>query len=195
MQPEQLLSALIEALENKNSQYGSLNISCRAVTKDSAMFLITKEEKVVWQTSVDLEMITHPDTKAYINSIPMPIKKTDKLIRKLKISELRTGMKGVEVRAEVIKIPSAKLVNTIWGIQALVSNIKIADETGSISLCLWNNQIDTVHVGDEVEITNCKVTKFAEEPQLRIGRKGTISIVNQQRPEEIVQPIIQNSAS
>ena len=54
----------------------------------------------------------------------------------------------------------------------------IADETGSVRLSLWNDQIDKVHVGDEVELKNCYVVGYRGEAQIRIGRRGTLSVVD-----------------
>ena len=60
-----------------------------------------------------------------------------------------------------------------------ISKIKLADETGSIRLSLWNDRINKVHVGDEVELKTCNVARFRGEPQLRIRRSGSISVINQ----------------
>ncbi|MFH0748944.1 MAG: hypothetical protein V1915_03380 [Candidatus Bathyarchaeota archaeon] len=186
LDPKQLIDAFFEASENETSHCGSLKISCRSIKRDSAMFLITKGEKVVWQFPVNLEIIRNPEARESIKKIPLPEKKTDEL-RNLKISELRFGMKRVSIAAEIIDMPPARLVNTRWGSQALVSNVKVADETGTIRLGLWNNQIKMVHVGDKVEIKDCSVYRFVDEPQLKIGRKGTLSVI----PElQIVKAVI-----
>ena len=181
LDPKQLVDAFSQALENGICQLGSLEISRRAVNQNTASLLITKEKKIVSQFSVDLEMITNPNVRDYIKKIAMPEKivKTDTTGRKLKISELMFGMKGVNVTAEIIKIPPVKRVDTKWGSEAFVSNARVVDETGSIMLSLWNNQIDMVHVGDEVELKNCNVARFIDELQLRLGRKGTMSVLNQ----------------
>jgi replication factor A1 len=50
----------------------------------------------------------------------------------------------------------------------------IADETGTIKLCLWNEQIDSISIGDTVQIENASTSAFRGERQLRIGRKGLI---------------------
>ena len=182
LDPKQLADAFLEALENEVSFCGSLKISRRKVSQDSATFLIEKEEKVVWQFPVNLEMMRNPDARDYIKKIPMPEKvKIGELGRNLKIGEMRFGMKGINAIAKIIEIPSTRVVITRWGSEASVSNIKIADETGSIRLSLWNDQIETVHIGDEVEIKNCSVARFADNPQLRFGRKSTISVINQLR--------------
>ena len=104
-----------------------------------------------------------------------------------KIGELRLGMKGINVKAKIIEIPPARNVITRWGSRACVSNVKIADETGSIRLSLWNNQINKIQIGDEVEVKNCRVSKFAGQPQLRFGRKSEISVINQLKQEEVIQ--------
>jgi len=55
--------------------------------------------------------------------------------------------------------------------------VTIADETGSMRLSLWNDQIDKVHVGDEVELKNSYILRYRGEPQLRLGRRGTLSVI------------------
>ncbi len=187
VRPEQLVDALAEALENKAAKCGSLEVSCRSVNQDTASFLIVREERVIWQASLSRDAILEPGAKDYVNGVVMPEKKVEKLSGNPKIGELRFGMKGVDIRAEVVEKPPARLVDTRWGSQILVSNVRIADGTGSIKLSLWNNQIETVHVGDEVEIKNCFVARFAGEPQLRIARKGTITVVNQSK-QDFVSP-------
>ena len=87
-------------------------------------------------------------------------------------------MKGVDVTVKIIEVPPIKPVFTRWGSECYVSNVKIADETGSIRLSLWNEQVDKVRVGDEIELKNCYVSRFAGQLQLRLRRKSIMSIIN-----------------
>ena len=178
--PNLLIDAFVEAWRNKVSHCGSLTISCRTVNQDSATFLLTNKETVISQFPIKQEALRIPDSfRHYIQYIPTPTLSSEKSKpRQKKINELKSGMKGVGVTAKIVTIPPRKLVDTRWGGQSYVSNISITDETGSIQLSLWNNQIDSVHVGDVVEIENGYVASFAGEPQLRLGRKGTLSTVN-----------------
>ena len=178
--PNLLIDAFVEAWRNKVSHCGSLTISCRTVNQDSATFLLTNKETVISQFPIKQEALRIPDSfRHYIQYIPTPTPSSEKSKpRQKKINELKSGMKGVGVTAKIVTIPPRKLVDTRWGGQSYVSNISITDETGSIQLSLWNNQIDSVHVGDVVEIENGYVASFAGEPQLRLGRKGTLSTVN-----------------
>lgn len=184
-----LVDAFIEALEDKTSHCGELKISCRAINQDSATFLITKEEKVVWQFPIALESLRNPGLlKNHIQDIPkLHYIEREIYQKKQKIDNLRFGMKRIDVKAKIIEVPQAKQVFTRWGSISYVSNVMIADETGSIRLSLWNNQIEKVHVGDKVKITNCNVSRFAGELQLRLGRKSTVSVINQVQQEELIQ--------
>lgn len=178
--PKLLVEGLSEAWRNKiSSKELGLTVHCRDVNQDFVTFLITSGEKVVSQFPIRIDVLNDPEFfNRLLQNIPTDdYEHTKVLHRERKIGELRFGMEGVNIRAKVVDVPPKKLVVTSFGNQIYVSNVRIADETGTIRLSLWNGQIDQVHIGDEVEITNCHVASFAGEPQLRINRKGTISIV------------------
>ena len=59
----------------------------------------------------------------------------------------------------------------------MVANAKVTDETGIIQLPLWNQQIDTVAVGDTIQVENARVASFRGELQLRVGRGGQLSVI------------------
>jgi len=41
-------------------------------------------------------------------------------------------------------------------------------------LCLWNEQITSISVGDTVQIENARISTFRGERQLRVGKNGTL---------------------
>ena len=86
-------------------------------------------------------------------------------------------MRRIDLTARIVEVPPAINVHTRFGTIASVSNIKISDETGSVRLSLWNDQIDNVHVGDVVSVKNGYIFRYRGEPQLRLGRKGTLTVV------------------
>jgi len=95
----------------------------------------------------------------------------------LKIKDLREGMKRVSIEAKVIEKSDAREVQSRAGDQTYrVSDAVIADETGSIKLTLWNEQIDRVNVDDVVKIENGYVTSFRGEMQLNAGKYGTLTV-------------------
>lgn len=107
LDPKLLADAFFEALENEIAYCGSLKVFCRKVNQDSAIFLVTNEENVAGQFPIKLEIISSEDVRASIKEIPLPEKaeKIDELGKNLKIRELRPGIKGVNMIAEVTEIP------------------------------------------------------------------------------------------
>jgi replication factor A1 len=180
LDPKQLIEAFIEAWRNETSHLGNLKITCREVNQDFVSFLITKGGKVVSQFPITTEILKNPEyVKNQIQYFPPPYRAQRKRDGKQrKISELYYRMRGINVKAKIIEIPPAQQVQTRFGTKVYVSNVKIADETGSIRLSLWNDQIDNFHVGDEIELKNCYIFRYRGELQLRLGRKGTLSIIN-----------------
>ncbi|MEM2972459.1 MAG: DNA-binding protein [Candidatus Bathyarchaeia archaeon] len=94
------------------------------------------------------------------------------------IRDLRIGMKKVNLKAKVLEIAVLTLVFTRFGNYASVANAVIADETGTIKLCLWNEQIDAMSIGDTIQIENASTSTFRGEKQLRIGKKGILRNIN-----------------
>lgn len=180
LDPKQLADAFLEALEKSSAHCESLEISCRDNTHESPTFLIMKNEKVVWQSKIKRESIKNPDIGNYIENLPIPFNsKKKKHNMAQKIGNLKFGMKGISVKGKIIEVPPPRTVRTRFGTFADVSNVMVADETGSVRLSLWNGQIDKFHMGDYVECSTCTVRRFRGELQLRLGRKGTLSTINE----------------
>jgi len=117
--------------------------------------------------------------KEFESAIPLNTKHITKIDpHPISIKNLKTGMKRVHIRADILKLPETKEVLTRFGSYARLTNAIIGDATGSIKLALWNKQIDLVSLGDRIEIDNAKVVWFRGEPQLRIGRQGKLKVVN-----------------
>jgi replication factor A1 len=93
------------------------------------------------------------------------------------VSELRSGMKRINLKAKVLEIPKPAQVHTQFGNTAMVVNALIGDETGTIKLCLWEGQINTVALSDEIEIRNAQVCLFRGEKQLRLGKNGGLTVL------------------
>lgn len=175
-------NALVSAGENRRSSCGSLSIECRLRQKDRVVLLITTGSKVVAQFPVFDEFLLRQGN---------PIKDVENLdalcrhhFRKdgrselLLIKNLRVGMKKVNLKGEVLEITKPTFVITRFGNHASVANALISDETGKIKLCLWNDQINSVSVGDVVQIENARISTFRGERQLRVGKTGSVRVAS-----------------
>ena len=96
----------------------------------------------------------------------------------LKINELRDGMRKVDIEANVVEKSDAREVRSRWNNETyVVADATIEDETGKITLTLWNEQVQQVNVGDRVKIENGYVKSFRDIPQLNSGKYGTLTVL------------------
>lgn len=93
------------------------------------------------------------------------------------IKDLQDGMKRVNVEAKVVDKGDPREVRSKYKDETYrIVDAVVADETGSIKLTLWNEQIEQVNVGDNVKIENGYVTSFKGENQLNVGKFGKLTV-------------------
>jgi replication factor A1 len=93
------------------------------------------------------------------------------------IRELHDGMKRVSVEAKVVEKGDPREVKSRFKDETYrIVDAVVADESGSVKLTLWNEQIDMVNVGDNIKIENGYVTSFKSEIQLNVGKFGKLTV-------------------
>ena len=179
--PNEVFQALVMARRNERATCGNLTIEFRGKMKGETIFLITKKSDVVAQFRVEDEFLLRKDTpfESWMNS--------DKIKKKLAkqntasvysvISDLRAGMKRVNLKADVLEIPKPAQVHTQFGNTVMVVNAVVSDETGKVKLCLWEGQIGSISVGDQIELKHGQVCVFRGEKQLRLGKNGSLTVL------------------
>jgi len=175
----EFINCIVDAWDHEESECKQLTIRCREKTKNSAIFLFTNNRKVVAQFPIPTMILQgRNQLESYTRTILAKMSSVKSLKGvNAKIGDLKTGMKKVSLKAKVLELPEPKMVYTRYGTTAYVSNALIKDETGSIRMSLWNQQINTVHKDDVVNIENGKVAWFSGERQLRIGRRGSLNVI------------------
>jgi replication factor A1 len=109
---------------------------------------------------------------------PTPVKKGGALKAvDLQIKDLTAETKLVNLKATVIEKSIIRMVFSRFGDALLVSTATISDDTGSTKLTLWNNQIDTISVGDAIQIENGQVKTFRGELHVSLGRRGKLHVI------------------
>ena len=186
--PTELFQALIQAKEHVKSTCEGLTVEYRGNVNNEAIFLITKDTKVVAQFRVPQETLLQKDVSfdKWMNTskVRKEIAKQNPGPTHIKIENLRVGMKKVNVFAKVLETSEPSRVHTQFRDNALVSNAWVGDETGKIMLCLWDQQVNAVSLGDCIEVKNAHVAMFKAEKQLRLGKNGTITIQENPLPNE-----------
>ncbi len=85
-------------------------------------------------------------------------------------------MRRVDVEAKVIQKSETREVSSRYGNETYkVADAMIKDDTGTIKLTLWNEQIDQVNVDDTVRIENGYIRSFRGEIQLNSGKYGKLT--------------------
>ena len=97
-----------------------------------------------------------------------------------KISELKVGQGQVNVQGTIKNIGDTRAFNK-YGKDLKVANAILEDESGSIKLSLWNDDITRIKNGDKIKITNGYVSEFNSEKQLSAGKMGKIEIVEDKK--------------
>ena len=93
------------------------------------------------------------------------------------IKELQDGMKRVSVEAQVVEKGDVREVKSRFKDETYrIVDAVLADESGSVKLTLWNEQIEMVNVGDKIKIDNGYVTSFKGEVQLNVGKFGKLTV-------------------
>ena len=96
----------------------------------------------------------------------------------MKINELKDGMRTVDVEATVIEKSDAREVRSRYTNETYkVADATVEDETGTITLTLWNEQIEQVNVGDRVKIENGYIKSFRDVLQLNSGKYGSLTVL------------------
>jgi len=86
-------------------------------------------------------------------------------------------MKRVDVKAKVVSKSDTREVTSRYKDETYkIADAVVADETGSIKLTLWNEQIDQVNVNDAIKVENGYVTSFKGEIQLNAGKFGKLTV-------------------
>ena len=93
----------------------------------------------------------------------------------MKIADLKGEQSRVDVEGEVIEKGEVRTVNLRAGGTSTVADATIRDDSGTIKLSLWGEQINSVDVGDKVKIENGYTKAFRGEVQLNIGRYGKLT--------------------
>ncbi|MDI6917211.1 MAG: single-stranded DNA-binding protein [Thermoplasmatales archaeon] len=95
-----------------------------------------------------------------------------------KIKDLRPDTKKTNVLAKVVSIGEPKEIPSRFGEAKKVAEAVIGDETGTILLSLWQEQIGTLKEEDVIAIENgfvSLVPRRKGKMHLNVGRYGTLT--------------------
>ncbi len=102
------------------------------------------------------------------------------------VDELKPGLRGINTKIrcnsknEEKEVTSRKTGETLRVTEALVG-----DETASIYLTLWNDDIDKMEVDHVYQLTNVYTTVFKGSLRLNIGKYGSFEEISDEELKEV----------
>jgi len=110
----------------------------------------------------------------------------------MKISELQARQGNVNIEGTIKEVKEPKVFNK-FGKELKVADAVLEDDSGSIKLTLWNEDIEKYKAGDKIKITNGYVNEFQGEKQLTSGKFGKIEKLDGKKGEEKEEIEVDNS--
>lgn len=101
----------------------------------------------------------------------------------VKVDELSPEAKRVYTVVKVLEVGDTKEISTRMGGSRTLAEAKVGDETASVLMTLWEDQIDAVSEGDVIQIDNGFMSLVRGHLRLNVGKYGTMEVVDQEIPE------------
>jgi replication factor A1 len=96
------------------------------------------------------------------------------------VSDLRPGLRGINVKVKCLsKNEEREVVSKNTGDALRVTEALVGDQSGSILLTLWNDDIDKIELEKVYQLNNTYTSVFKGSLRLNIGRDGTAAEINE----------------
>jgi replication factor A1 len=110
----------------------------------------------------------------------------------LNVSGLKPDLRNVNLTVKIVNIGASRAIPSKRNTrQHLIAEALVGDETGSVVLTLWDDQIGMFEAGNILKIDGGYTTLFKGSLRLNIGRGGRAEKID----KEIVEVNIRNNLS
>ncbi|HIH42682.1 TPA: hypothetical protein HA246_03490 [Candidatus Woesearchaeota archaeon] len=92
------------------------------------------------------------------------------------VKDLQPRQGKVDITLDIVEKGEIRSFNK-FGKEGSVCNATGRDDSGTIKVSLWNDEITKVNVGDKIKIINGYVNEWQGELQLSAGKFGKLEIV------------------
>ena len=99
------------------------------------------------------------------------------------MKNLTPSSKNVNLIAKVVNIGEEKEITPKFGASRRLAEATVGDETGTVILTLWEDQIRTVQKEDVIHVDNGFVSLVRGHIRLNVGKYGTIAKSEQDIPQ------------
>src|SRR2546428_803493 len=92
-----------------------------------------------------------------------------------KVKDLTPASKQVNVLVKVVSLSEEREITSKFGEARKLVEATVGDETGTVLLTLWNDQIGQIHKDETLLIDNGYVTLVRGHIRLNVGKYGTMA--------------------
>jgi hypothetical protein len=175
------LKCFTYAWTHGKSSCDGVSVECRQKEEDSALFLVARQRTIIAQITLT-EKIVKSVSRADLESYPWnecSLSENANSPATMQICQINKNIRLASLQAKIIdKSENKWLYSKFDGSIHKLSIATISDNTGSIELLLWNDQIDKVSVGDSVEVQNGQVKMHRGQFQVHVGKKvGKLNVI------------------
>jgi replication factor A1 len=100
----------------------------------------------------------------------------------MEIKDIKANAGNIDIVAYISKKDEARTFEK-FGKEGRVCNAFLKDDTGEVKLTLWNDDVDSVNIGDKVHLQNGWCSEYKGEKQLSSGKFGKIEVLEKSGPE------------
>ena len=102
------------------------------------------------------------------------------------IDDLKPGLRSINIKVKCSsKNDEREITSRKTGEILRVTEALVGDETGSIFLTLWNDDIDKIEVDHVYQLTNVYTTVFKGSLRLNIGKYGSYEEIDTEEIKDI----------
>ncbi len=102
------------------------------------------------------------------------------------VEELKPGLKGITIKVRCdSKNEEKEIVSRKTGENLRVTEALVGDETGSIYLTLWNEDIDKIENDHVYQLNNVYTSVFKGSLRLNIGKYGSFEEIEEETPASV----------
>lgn len=107
----------------------------------------------------------------------------------MELKDLKAGQGKVDIQVVVDAKGDVRTFNK-YGKDLRVCNATVKDDAGgSITLSLWNDDIEKINIGDKLQITNGYVSEFNGQKQLSAGKFGKMEVISGSGKHHEAKPV------
>ncbi len=94
----------------------------------------------------------------------------------MEIKDIKANQGKIDLIADVVSKDQPRTFEK-FGKAGRVCNVKLRDKSGDVVLTLWNDDVESVKLGDKIHVQNGWCSEYKGERQLSAGKFGKIAVV------------------